>query len=67
MEIKNVLSYVSQKNWSDDDLEVECTVEAIIDGIKKKTVFFCEDPLTASEKCIKNPLNFDWFEEKTVL
>lgn len=64
MEIRNVLSYVSQEKWSDDDLEVECTVEATIDGVKKKTVFLCEDPLSASDKCLKNPSSFIWTEIK---
>lgn len=60
MEIKNILSYVSQKNWKDSDEEVECTVEATISGVKKKTVFLCVDPLTAIEMCQKNPEKFVW-------
>lgn len=63
MQLQNILSYVSQKNWKDEDPEVECTVEAIIDGVKKKTVFFCVDPLTASEMCRTNPQKFIWIAD----
>lgn len=60
MNIKDLKSYLSQKNWSDSDKEVECTVECDIDGVKHKVVFMCTDPLTALEKCRDNPKKYCW-------
>lgn len=64
MNIKILVSYVSQKKWTDNDSEVECTVEATIDGVKKKAIFLCVDPLTASEICQKMPEKFIWNDHK---
>lgn len=63
MQLTNLSSYVSQKNWKDTDKEVECTVEAVIAGVKMKAVFNCVDPLTALEKCRDNPELYTWIKK----
>lgn len=57
-------SYVSQDDWSDNDLEVECTVERLENGKVFETKFMCPDPFVALEKCRDNMENFVWREKE---
>lgn len=60
----NLRGYVSQKKWKESEPEVECTVEAIVGGVRVRTVIMCIDPFIAVEKFRKNPDKYTWTEIK---
>ncbi len=47
MNATNFTSYVSQKNWKDEDEKVECYLECVVDGQKYKKFVMATDPLEA--------------------
>lgn len=54
-------SFVSQKNWSEKDKFVACTVECNINNIRHQVILIAEDPMDAINKAQKffNKLNWE--------
>ena len=55
--MKNFSAYVSQKNWKDEDVLVECTVECYSDNILHKKIIVATDPLSAIDIAQKSNIN----------
>lgn len=47
MKATNFSSYVSQKNWKDEDEKVKCCVECVVDGERYNIFLMATDPLEA--------------------